>query len=61
MLDRIDRLIKNYSTEEQAEEFISELGGIMGAAKGQLTTSALQKFKTLINKIAKTVENSRWG
>lgn len=55
VLDRIDRLIKNYSTEEQAEEFISELGGIMGAAKGQLTTSALQKFKTLINKIAKAI------
>jgi hypothetical protein len=55
LLNRLDNLLENYSAEEQAEEFISELGSIMGAAKGQLSTNALQKFKTLINKIAKSL------
>ena len=55
LLDRIDTLLKKYSAKDQSEEFISELGAIMGAAKGQLSTSALQKFKTLINKIAKAI------
>ena len=55
LLNRLDNLLENYSAEEQSEEFISELGSIMGAAKGQLSTNALQKFKTLINKIAKSL------
>jgi hypothetical protein len=55
LIKRIDDLLKKYSAEKQPEEYISELGAIMGAAKGQLSTSALQKFKALINKIAKAI------
>jgi hypothetical protein len=55
LLNRIDTLLNKYSAKDQSEEFISELGAIMGAAKGQLSTSALQKFKTLINKISKAI------
>lgn len=55
LISRLDKLLKEYSAENQPEEFISELGAIIGAAKGQLTTSAFQKFKTLINKIAKAI------
>jgi GNAT superfamily N-acetyltransferase len=55
LIKRIDDLLKKYSAEKQPEEYISELGAIMGAAKGQLSTSALQKFKSLINKIAKAI------
>ena len=53
LLDRLDRMTSQYSSEEQSEEFITELGAILGVAKNTLTTSGLQKFKILINKIAK--------
>jgi hypothetical protein len=52
LLDRLNKLTKLYSAEEQSEEFISELGSIMGEAQKTLSTSGFQKFKVLINKIA---------
>jgi hypothetical protein len=55
LLNRLDKLTRQYSSEEQSEEFITELGAIIGAAKSTLTTSGFQKFKTLINNIAKKI------
>jgi hypothetical protein len=52
LVDRIEKLTSNYNPEEQSEEFIAELGSIMADAKETLSTSALIKFKALINKIA---------
>jgi hypothetical protein len=52
LVDKIEKLTSKYDPEEQSEEFIAELGSIMADAKDTLSTSALVKFKALINKIA---------
>jgi hypothetical protein len=52
LVDKIDKLTSKYDPTEQSEEFIAELGSIMADAKDTLSTSALVKFKALINKIA---------
>jgi hypothetical protein len=55
LIKKIENLTKNYNPEEQSEEFIAELGSIMAEAKDTLSTSALVKFKALINKIASKI------
>jgi hypothetical protein len=50
---RLDDFVSQYNEDEKAEEYISELGGILSEAEQELTTTKLQQFKTLINNIAK--------
>jgi hypothetical protein len=50
---RLEIFISQYNASEQAEEYLAELGGIMAEAQKELTTTKFQKFKNLINKLAK--------
>lgn len=49
---QINEFISRYENAEQNEEMIAELGAIMAEAEVELTTTKLQQFKQLINKLA---------
>ena len=50
---RLDEFVSNYEEGERGEEYTTELGAIMAKAQKELSTTKLQRFKTLVNKIAK--------
>jgi len=50
---RLDEFVSNYEEGERGEEYTTELGAIMAEAQKELSTTKLQRFKTLVNKIAK--------
>lgn len=49
---QINEFVSRYENAEQNEEMIAELGSIMAEAEVELTTTKLQQFKQLINKLA---------
>ena len=52
---KLDEFISMYDESDRAEEFLSELGAIMSEAETELTTTKLQQFLNLINRIAKSL------
>ena len=52
---RLDEFVSMYEESDQSEEFLSELGSIMAEAETELTTTKLQQFLNLINRIAKSL------
>jgi hypothetical protein len=52
---KLDKFISMYKESDRAEEFLSELGAIMSEAETELTTTKLQQFLNLINRIAKSL------
>jgi hypothetical protein len=49
---QLEAFISQYESSEQNEEMVSELGAIMAEAGTELSTTKLQQFKQLINKLA---------
>jgi hypothetical protein len=52
---KLDMFVSMYEESDQSEEFLSELGAIMAEAETELTTTKLQQFLNLINRIAKSL------
>jgi predicted DNA-binding protein YlxM (UPF0122 family) len=50
---QLEAFISQYESSEQNEEMVSELGAIMAEAGTELSTTKLEQFKQLINKLAK--------
>jgi hypothetical protein len=50
---KLDEFVSMYEESDKSEEFLSELGAIMAEAETELTTTKLQQFLNLINRIAK--------
>ncbi len=56
LIDRINKFSKKYEFAEQSEEFLAELGGIISDGQAELLSpNNIQKFKNLINNIARKI------